>query len=152
MVFFKNNFKMKAIVLNDYPNNCDYATKVYKGIKTIETRMGRLFSYRGDIIICKGETNSVGDNLGMALCIVNIFHGRNMRKSDVESACIEWHKDRKCLLLNNWRYFSEFFKFTDYATSTNWQGIFDVEIPTHIKIIPQPNIKGFQEELAPQLF
>jgi hypothetical protein len=144
---------MKALILNDYGEGQNYATLVYLGIKTIETRMNRLFSYRGDIVICKGKTNSIGDNKGMALCIVNIYHGRDMKKSDESAACIQWHKNRKCLLLNNWRYFSDLFEFTKYATSYNWQGIFDVDIPRSVSIIPQPQITGFQEQITQtQLF
>jgi hypothetical protein len=136
---------MKALVLNDYGGTANYATLVYEGIKTIETREGRLFSHRGDLVICKGYTKSVGENRGMALCIVNVFHGRMMKKSDETAACIEWNSNRRSLLLNNWRYFSEMFKFTNHATTKNFQGIFDINIPEHIQVIPQPQIVGFSE-------
>lgn len=136
---------IKALILNDYGPNEDYATYVYKGLKTIETRMGRLFSHRGNIVICKGATKSVGENRGMALCVVNIFDGRMMLKSDEKSACIKWHPERRALLLKDWSYFSEKFKFTDYAINKNYQGIFEIDIPDFIKLIPQPQIIGFKE-------
>lgn len=136
---------MKALILNDYGPGGDYATYVYQGLKTIETRMGRLFSHRGDIIICKGASKSVGENKGMALCIVNIFDGRMMLKSDEKAACIEWHPERRSLLLNDWRYFSKMFRFTEHAASRNYQGIFDVVIPEDVYLIPQPQIKGFNQ-------
>lgn len=145
---------MKALVLNDYGPGEDYATYVYEGIKTIETRMGRLFSHRGDLVICKGETKSIGENKGMALCIVNVWHGRMMRPSDVEAACIAYHPGLRSLLLKDWKYFSEMFKFTDYSLSKNYQGIFDIYIPDWVEIISQPQIKGFEEDilLMPTLF
>lgn len=137
---------MKAIILNDYGPGEDYATYVSMGIKTIETRMGRLYKHRGNIIICKGKTNSVGINKGLALCIVNIFDGRYMIPSDEEAACISYDPKRGCLLLKDWIYFSEMFEFTNHSTTKNYQGIFDIEIPKHIKLIPQPQITGFVQE------
>lgn len=125
---------MKALILNDYSNKT-YATWFKEGIKTIETRW-KLFKYRGDLVICCGKTNSVGPNAGKALCIVNIYDGRVMLKEDEEKACIEWHPKRKVLLTNNLRHFSEDFIFAQYATTKNFQGIFDIEIPSHINIIP----------------
>jgi hypothetical protein len=141
---------MKALILNDYGPGEDYATYVYQGIKTIETRMGRLFSHRGDLIICKGATKSVGENKGMALCVVNVFHGRMMLPTDEKAACINYHPERRSLLLNDWRYFSEMFKFSDYALSKNFQGVFDVWLPDYIQLIPQPQIKGFSEHVPEQ--
>lgn len=143
---------MKALILNDYGPGEDFATYVYQGIKTIETRMGRLFSHRGDLIICKGYTKSVGENRGMALCVVNVWHGRMMKPSDVKAACIGWHPNRRSLLLNDWRYFSEMFKFTDftYKERANYQGIFDLRIPEDVYLIPQPQIIGFYEAIPEQ--
>lgn len=141
---------MKALILNDYGHGEDYATYVYQGVKTIETRMGRLFSHRGDLVICKGSSKSVGENKGMALCIVNVWHGRMMLPSDEIAACVAYHPDRRSLLLKYWKYFSEMFKFTDYSLSKNYQGIFDIHIPDWIEIIPQPQIIGFQEDILEQ--
>jgi len=68
--------------------------------------MGRLYKHRGPIVICKGKTNSVGENKGMALCIVNIFDGRYMIPSDDKAACISYDPKRCCLLLKDWVYFT----------------------------------------------
>lgn len=124
----------KAIVLNDYVG-AHYADMVKTQKKSIETRMGRLFKYRGDIIICCGKTNSVTKNAGRALCIVNIYDGRPMLKEDEAAACIEWHPDRKSLLLKDWRYFSRDFEFRHYYVSGAYQGIFEIRIPENIQIL-----------------
>jgi len=123
----------KAIILNDYPG-AHYAEWVKIQKKTIETRMGRLFKYRGDIVICCGKTNSVSKNAGKALCIVNIYDGRPMLKEDEQAACIEWHPDRKSLLLKDWRYFSRDFEFRHYYVSGPYQGIFEIRIPDNVQI------------------
>lgn len=136
---------MKALILNDYGTGEDYATYIYKGIKTIETRMGRLFSHRGDIAICKGKSKSVGENRGMALCVVNIWHGRMMKQTDEDAACIAFHPQRRSLLLKDWQYFNRMFEFAPHATTKNFQGIFDIKLPPDIYLLPQPQIKGFEE-------
>jgi len=66
-----------------------------------------------------------------------------MIPSDEKSAMIEYHPQRRSLLLKDWQYFSEPFEFSKVATNKNFQGIFEIEIPSHIKLIPQPQIKGF---------
>jgi hypothetical protein len=123
-----------ALILNDYKDT-PYAEWVKIQKKTIETRMNRLFSYRGDIIICCGATNSVGKNTGKALCLVEIYDGRAMIKEDEQQACIEWHPKRKSLLLRNWRYFSYEFAFKDYYVSGPYQGIFQIKLPSFVKIV-----------------
>lgn len=136
--------EIPALILNDYLYK-PYAEWVKTGKKTIETRMNRLFTYRGDIVICCGKSNSIGKNAGKALCIVDLFHGRNMVNSreEIEAACIGWDEDRKSLFMRNWRYFSEDFEFSKCAVKRNFQGIFSIEIPKGISIIPQPQIKSF---------
>lgn len=136
-----------ALVLNDYPDN-RYADKVKNGEKLIETRMNRLFSYRGDVVICCGASKSIGENAGKALCIVEIWKGRPMLNTpeEVEACCIEWHPDRKSLLLRNWRHFSRDFFFAQRAIKKNFQGIFSIAIPEDVKIIPRPDIKPYQEK------
>jgi hypothetical protein len=142
-----------ALILNDYADN-PYAQLVKEGKKKIETRMNRLFSYRGDIVICCGKTLSVGENAGKALCIVEIWKGRNMRNTteEIEAACIGWDANRKSLLLRNWRHFSEDFYFAPLAVKKNFQGIFSIQIPDNIEIIPRPEIFPFNEtETAPKI-
>lgn len=142
----------KALILNDYPGK-PYAQQVKEGTKLIETRMNKLFTYRGDIVICCGASNSISDNAGKALCIVNIWKGRAMLKSDEIAACIEWHPKRKSLLLKDWRHFDEDFEFAPCAIEKNFQGMFSIQIPDHIKIIPRPDIIPFSEtELQSSLF
>lgn len=124
---------LPALILNDYAE-APYATWVKEQAKTIETRMGRLFKHRGDLVICCGKTNSVGSNAGKALCIVNVYDGRPMIPEDEAAAKIEWHPKRKSLLLTNWRYFSYDFIFKDYYVSGPFQGIFKIRIPDFVSI------------------
>lgn len=139
-----NNRIYKALVVNDY-EHAQYAQWIKEGRKSIETRMNRLFSYRGDVVICCGSTNSVGANAGKALCIVNIFDGMPMKKEHEEAACIEWHPKRKSLLMKDWRYFSEAFEFSKCYIEGAFQGIFTIFIPEHIDIIPQPQIPYYKD-------
>lgn len=131
----------KALILNDYVG-AHYAELVKTQKKTIETRMGRLFKYRGDVVICCGKTNSVSKNAGKALCIVNIYDGRLMLPEDEAAACIEWHPERRALLLKDWRYFNRDFEFSKLRVSGTWQGIFEIRIPDNVQILnskPHPN-------------
>ncbi len=141
----------KALVLNDYEGT-PYAQWVKEGRKKIETRMNRLFTYRGDIVICCGATKSVSDNAGKALCIVEIWKGREMRNTpeEIEAACIGWDKDRKSLLLRNWRHFNYDFKFAPQAIQKNFQGIFSIALPEDVIIIPKPGILPFIEKEVTQ--
>jgi hypothetical protein len=134
----------KALILNDY-EGAHYASLVQSGKKPIETRMNRLFSYRGDIIICCGMTNSVTDKAGKALCMVEIYDGGPMQPEHADASCIEWHKDRKVLFLRNWRYFSREFRFNRLKVSGTWQGIFEITIPEDVQLIPKPEIKSYHE-------
>lgn len=129
----------RALILNDY-EGAPYAEWVKIQKKTIETRMKRLFKYRGDVVICCGASNSVGKNAGKALCIVNIYDGRPMIKEDEDAACIEYHPDRKCLLLKDWRYFSRDFEFRHYYVSGPYQGIFEIKIPLSVHILNKQTV------------
>lgn len=138
--------RIPALVLNDYEGGLHYATKVYTGEKPIETRMNRMFKYRGDLVICCGNS-SVTDNAGYALCVVNLYDARPMENNEAEikAACIGWDKDRFSHLLKDWRYFSRNFKFARQATKKNFQGIFEIEIPSDVILIPQPQIIPYKE-------
>lgn len=138
----------RALVVNDYPD-APYAQWIKEGKKKIETRMNRLFTYRGDVVICCGKTNSVGINAGKAICIVEIFHGRQMdaTKDECDAACIGWDKNRKSLLLRNWRHFSRDFEFAPQAIMKNFQGIFSIQIPEGVVIISKPEIIPFPENV-----
>lgn len=136
---------LPALILNDYFNK-PYAQWVKEGKKKIETREGRLFKFLGDVIICCGAGKSVGPNDGRALCIVNIWKARDMLREDIEAACIEWSEERYSYLLKDWRHFSEDFIFKHHVKQRNFQGIFKVEIPSHITIIPRPDIIPYKEK------
>lgn len=136
----------KALVLNDY-ENAPYAQWVKEGKKKIETRMNRLFSFRGDVVICCGKGKSVSPNAGKALCIVEIWKGRKMLNDarEMTAACIEWDSDRYSLLLRNWRYFSRDFEFAPMAIKRNFQGMFEIILPEDVEIIPKPEIEEYFE-------
>lgn len=119
-----------ALILNE-----PYAQMVKDQKKTIETRM-KMFKYRGDLVICCGATNSTGPNAGKALCIVDFYDGRPMMKEDEIAACIECVEKRIAFPLRNWRYLSYNFAFKDYRISGPYQGIFQIRMPTFVKIIP----------------
>lgn len=135
----------RALILNDY-EHARYAEWVKTGQKTIETRMKKMFSHRGDIVICCGKGNSVGPNAGKALCIVDLFDAKPMQNNpyEIDSACIGWDIDRKSHFLRNWRHFSRDFNFAPQATMKNFQGLFRITIPDDVEIIPRPDIKEFK--------
>ena len=139
------NRRFKALILNDY-EGAPYAEWIKTGEKTIETRMNRLFSYRGDLVICCGKTNSVSANAGKALCIVELWKGREMRKGDEKASGVRWHPKRKSLLLRNWRHFNRDFEFASQKVSGAWQSIFEIIIPDDVRIIPRPDIRPFNEK------
>ena len=134
----------KALIINDYPG-APYADWIKNGEKTIETRH-RSFNYRGDIVICCGKTNSVGKNAGKALCIVELWKVRPMKKYDEEAAGVRYDPEIKSFLLRNWRHFSRDFEFSPQKVSGAWQSLFDIVIPDDVQIIPRPDIKPFQEK------
>jgi hypothetical protein len=134
----------KALILNDYPN-APYAQWIKTGEKTIETRYRR-FNYSGDVVICCGKSNSVGNNAGKAICLVEIWKIRPMRKSDEKAASVKYDPSIKSFLLRNWRHFSRDFEFSPQRISGAWQSLFTIKIPDDIEIIPRPEIKAYKEE------
>lgn len=136
--------RFKALILNDY-SGAPYADWIKNGVKTIETRF-RSFNYRGDIVICCGRTNSVGKNAGKALCIVELWKVRPMKKSDEQAAGVKYNSRRRSFLLRNWRHFSRDFEFSSQRVSGAWQSLFDITIPDDVKIIARPDIQSFQEK------
>lgn len=134
----------KALVMNDY-QGAPYAEWIKTGEKTIETRY-KSFSYRGDIVICCGRTNSVGKNAGKALCIVELWKIRDMQKEDEEAAGVAYSPGIKSFLFKNWRHFSRDFEFSPQRVRGAWQNIFEIKIPDDVVIIPRPDIQPFPEE------
>jgi len=141
---FYMNKTFKALILNDYPG-APYADWIKTGKKTIETRH-RSFNYKGDLVICCGKTNSVGKNAGKALCIVELWKIRPMKKSDETAAGVKYNPEIKSFLLRNWRHFNRDFEFSPQRIAGAWQGIFEITIPDDVEIIPRPDIKSFREK------
>ena len=139
----KNTRIYKALIMNDYPGT-PYAEWIKTGKKTIETR-SRTFKYRGDFVICCGKTNSVGKNAGKALCIVELWKIRPMKKGDEKASGVPYNTRTMCYLLRNWRHFSTDFEFSPQRISGAWQSLFTIEIPEGVRIIPKPEIKPFDE-------
>jgi hypothetical protein len=134
----------KALILNDY-KGAPYAEWIKTGEKTIETRH-RSFNYRGDIVICCGKANSVGKNAGKALCIVELWKIRSMKKGDEIAAGVSYNPQVKSFLIRNWRHFSRDFEFSPQRVSGAWQSLFDISIPTDVEIIAKPDIEPFPEK------
>jgi hypothetical protein len=134
----------KALIMNDYKGS-PYADWIKTGEKTIETRL-RSFKYRGDVVICCGKTNSVGKNAGKALCILELWKIRPMKKGDEKAAGVKYNPQIKSYLLRNWRYFNRDFEFSPQRVSGAWQSLFDIAIPDDVEIFPRPDIKPFEEE------
>jgi hypothetical protein len=133
----------KALILNDY-EGAPYAEWIKTGEKTIETRH-RSFNYRGDLVICCGKTNSVGPNAGKAICLVELWKIRPMKKTDEKAAGVHYHPGIHSYLLRNWRHFNRDFEFAPQRVSGAWQSLFDITLPDDIVIIPKPGIKAFEE-------
>ena len=134
------------MILNDY-KGAPYAGWIKAGEKTIETRH-RSFNYRGDIVICCGKTNSVGNNAGKALCIVELWKIRPMKKPDEKAAGVKYDPGIYSFLLRKWRHFSRDFEFSPQRVSGAWQSLFVIELPDDVKIIPRPDITPFDENEA----
>jgi hypothetical protein len=102
---------LKSLILNE-----PYASKVRSGEKKIETRLGKLFTHRGDLAVCSNQGRYAGE----------------------EQAGVPYHARRGCLFLRDWRYPSKdiFYKQCFYYGS--YQSIFEIEINT--ELIPQPQI------------
>jgi hypothetical protein len=133
----------KALIINDF-KHAHYAQWVKEGKKKIETRVNRKFKHRGDIVICCGAANSVTDNAGLALCIVEVFEVDWMKPEEETAACVSFHEKRVSYHLRNWRHFSQDFEFKKLKVSGNWQGIFELQIPEGIEIIPKPEILPYK--------
>ncbi|MDF2447586.1 MAG: hypothetical protein K0R26_90 [Bacteroidota bacterium] len=134
----------KALIMNDY-EGAPYAEWIKTGHKTIETRH-RSFTYRGDLIICCGKTNSVSENAGKALCIVDLYKIRDLQKGDEEASGVAVRPGIKAFLFRNWRHFNRDFEFAPQRVSGAWQSIFEIVLPPDIEIIPRPEILPFPEK------
>jgi hypothetical protein len=134
----------KALIMNDY-DGAPYAEWIKQGEKTIETRT-RTFHYRGDLVICCGKTNSVGKNRGRALCLVELWKARPMKKGDEAAAGVRYQPGIYSFLFRNWRHFSYDFEFSSQRVSGAWQSFFNITLPPDVRLIPRPDIKPFDEK------
>lgn len=131
----------KALILNDYGGDKNYAQLVKDRIKSDETRYKRT-SHRGDLVICCGKSGSVTRNAGKALCIVNLYDVRPMEPEDVPTACIDYQSNRFVWRLKDWRWFSRDFEFKYYYVSGPYQAIFSIRIPDNVEILTSHPLYG----------
>ncbi|HWA52250.1 MAG TPA: ASCH domain-containing protein [Patescibacteria group bacterium] len=92
---------MKAISLKQ-----PYANLIRDGIKTIETRKWKT-NYRGDLLICSSQNPKI-EPAGFALCIVNLYDIRRMKKSDEKAACFKYSPKLYAWLIRNLRVIKPF--------------------------------------------
>jgi hypothetical protein len=128
----------KGLVLTDYAH-APYASWVKKGKKTIETRT-RMFSHRGDVVICCGKKNSATPVAGLALCIVDMWDAAKMLEEHVDAAKIATSPGLIAYPLRNWRWFSREFPFAPQKIGGDFRGVFDLWIPDDVEIISKPEI------------
>lgn len=87
---------MKAISLKQ-----PWANLVASGKKTIETRKWKT-SYRGDLVIYSSQKPKIHP-AGYALCIVELYDIKPMKKEDEKKACIKVYKGAYSWFLRNLR-------------------------------------------------
>jgi len=88
--------KYKAISLKQ-----PWANLVTSGKKTIETRKWST-KYRGDLVICSSQNPKI-EPYGKALCIVELYEVRPMKKKDEKNACIKVYPKAQAWFLRNLR-------------------------------------------------
>lgn len=78
-----------------------WASWVAEGEKTIETRKWNTH-YRGDLVICSSQKPATPP-AGCALCVVELYDTRPMRKEDETGACCELYPGAYAWLIRNVR-------------------------------------------------
>ena len=78
-----------------------WANLVASGKKTIETRKWTT-NYRGDLVICSSQSPKIHP-AGYALCIVELYDIKPMKKSHEKDACIKVYKGAYSWFLRNLR-------------------------------------------------
>lgn len=78
-----------------------WANLVAEGKKTIETRKWNT-KYRGDLVICSSKNPDIYP-AGCALCIVELYDTRLMKKEDEKKACCKIYPKAHSWLLRNIR-------------------------------------------------
>lgn len=113
--------RIKAISLHQ-----PWANLVASGEKSIETRTWKT-SYRGPIVICSSLKPTCGlpaDQLGAALCIINLFDCRPMTKEDELKALCEIYPGAYAWILGEPK------KIAFYFPVHGRQKLFDLEFPS----------------------
>ncbi len=87
---------MKALSIKE-----PWATKIYTGEKTIETRTWKT-NYRGDILLC-ASLNPKSDLSGFAFAIAELKDVKVMTKEDEKLACCEVYPRAYSWVLENIR-------------------------------------------------
>ncbi len=108
--------KMKAISLKQ-----PWANLVASGKKTIETRKWKT-NYRGDLVICSSKNPKI-EPAGYALCIVELYDVKPMKKEDEKAACIKVYPGAYSWFLRNLR------KLDPIIPIKGALGIFDLTLP-----------------------
>ena len=78
-----------------------WANLVASGKKTIETRKWRT-NYRGDLVICSSQNPKI-EPYGKALCTVELYDIKPMKKSHEKKACIKVYPGAYSWFLRNIR-------------------------------------------------
>jgi hypothetical protein len=82
-----------------------WANLVAEGKKTIETRKWNT-KYRGDLVICSSRKPDIYP-AGAAICIVELYDTRSMKKEDEKMACIKKYPRAHSWFLRNIRKFKK---------------------------------------------
>lgn len=111
--------KMKTISLKQ-----PWANLVACGKKTIETRKWKT-DYRGDFVICSSKKPNIYP-AGYALCIVELYDIRPMRKTDQKVVCIKIYPGAFSWFLRNLR------RIKPPISVKGSLGTFDLKLPKNL--------------------
>ena len=98
-----------------------FANWIAEGKKTIETRKWNT-KYRGDLVICSSKMPDIAPT-GCALCVVELYDTRPMRKEDEEAACFPYSEGTYAWLIRNVR------KIEQPIPMKGQLNVFDLELP-----------------------
>ena len=112
---------MKALSLKQ-----PWANLIAEGKKTIETRKWST-KYRGDLVICSSRKPEIKP-YGCAICVVELYDVKPMKKEDEKAACIEIYKGAYSWFLRNLRKIDPVFPIQGQLS------IFNLEIPDGILV------------------
>ncbi|HEC65172.1 MAG TPA: ASCH domain-containing protein [bacterium] len=78
-----------------------FANWIAEGRKAIETRVWST-NYRGDLVICSSKSPKI-EPAGYALCIVEVYDVKPMKKEDEKEACCKVYPKAQSWFLRNTR-------------------------------------------------